>query len=438
MSSAINRRTVLYIAWPIILSNLSTPLLGLVDTAVIGNLGDPALIGAIAIGAMIFSFVYWGFGFLRMGTTGLIAQARGASDNDEIRASFYRALTLAICIGLALMLLQGPIATAAFSIIDGGRAVESAATTYFTIRIWAAPFSLAYLAVLGYLLGNQLSSSILGLQLLLNGVNIILDFVFVVGLGWGVAGIAAATIIAEVLATSIGLILVARHMSKAHGGLAIPAQLLRNADAFVRMLSVNGDIMIRTLCLIFAFAWFTNEGAAAGELLLAANAILMQFVSFSAFFLDGYALAAESLVGHAVGGKNKKQLDLTLRYISELGLVTACALALTFHLGGPLMIDLLTNVEAVRSVAREYLLWAVAAPILSLWCYLLDGVFIGATCTREMRNAMIISLAIYLAAWYVLSPALANHGLWLSLHIYFIARALSLMVYLPTLRGRTG
>ena len=227
-------------------------------------------------------------------------------------------------------------------------------------------------------------------------------------------------------------------MSKAHGGLAIPAQLLRNADAFVRMLSVNGDIMIRTLCLIFAFAWFTNEGAAAGELLLAANAILMQFVSFSAFFLDGYALAAESLVGHAVGGKNKKQLDLTLRYISELGLVTACALALTFHLGGPLMIDLLTNVEAVRSVAREYLLWAVAAPILSLWCYLLDGVFIGATCTREMRNAMIISLAIYLAAWYVLSPALANHGLWLSLHIYFIARALSLMVYLPTLRGRTG
>lgn len=428
---------MLFIAWPIILSNLSTPLLGLVDTAVIGNLGDPALIGAIAVGAMIFSFIFWGFGFLRMGTTGLVAQANGAGDVDEVKATFYRATILAAMIAFMLLLLQKPLAIIAFSLIEGSDAVESAALTYFTIRIWGAPFSLLHLAVLGYLLGQGKSTLILWLQLLLNGTNIVLDVVFVVFLGWDVAGIAAATLIAEILAATFGLFLVLRHMRTAYGSSGVRWEQLKDIPALVRMLNVNRDIMIRTLCLIFAFAWFTNEGAKAGDVLLASNAILMQFVSFSAFFLDGYALAAESLVGVAVGARNEEQYSLTLRYICELGFANSLLLSGAFFFGGPFVIDLLTNVPEVREASRVYLVWAIAAPVVSLWCYLLDGVFIGATCTKEMRNAMIISLLAFLAGWYLLQGPFGNHGLWLSLQLYFIARALSLAWYLPNVRTQT-
>lgn len=438
MNTVVTRSTVLFIAWPIILSNISTPLLGLVDTAVIGNLGEPALIGAIAVGAMMFSFLFWGFGFLRMGTTGLIAQARGAKNSEEVRAAFYRALFLAVSIGIILLLLQGPIGAAAFSLIDGSLEVESAAATYFQIRIWAAPVSLTYLVVLGYLLGHQKSTAILWVQLLLNGTNIILDFIFVVGFGWDVAGIAAATVIAETLATTVGLSMVFSHMKATYGKVGIDTRFLSNIDALSRTLTVNRDIMIRTLCLIFAFAWFTNQGAASGDILLATNAILMQFVSFSAFFLDGYALAAESLVGTAVGASNRKQYDATVRYINELGLATATALSLGFLVAGPYIIDILTNITEIRASAREYFPWVVAAPLVSLWCYLLDGVFIGATCTREMRNAMMLSLIAYLLAWAVLHPLFGNHGLWLSLHVYFVARAVTLWLYLPRVRQLTS
>ena len=437
-TTGINRLTVLVIAWPIILSNLSTPLLGLVDTAVIGNLGDPALIGAIAIGGTVFSFLFWGFGFLRMGTTGLIAQARGANDQAEVKATFYRATILAGTIALALLLLRKPIAAGAFALLDGSDAVEAAASTYFSIRIWAAPFSLIHMVALGYLLGHGKSTTILCLQLLLNGTNILLDIVFVVFMGWGVAGIAAATLIAEALAACAGFALVLHHMRDSYGSIFVDRARLSDLPALVRTLNVNRDIMIRTLCLIFAFAWFTNEGAKSGDVLLAANAILMQFVTFSAFFLDGYALAAESLVGVAVGARNRRQYSLTLRYISELGFVNSVILSVLFAVAGPWVIDILTNVPEVRATARDYLIWAIVTPAISLWCYLLDGVFIGATCTREMRNAMIASLLAYLAAWYVLQSGFANHGLWLSLQVYFVARAASLAFYLPSVRRLTA
>jgi MATE family multidrug resistance protein len=442
MASQLTRNTVLVISGPIILSNISTPLLGIVDTAVIGNLGDPALIGAIAIGAMIFSFLYWGFGFLRMGTTGMIAQAKGAGDAVEIRAIFYRALLLALLIGSTLLVLAHPIELAALMLIDGSPAVESAASTYFQIRIWAAPFSLAYLVVLGYLLGQQKTVTVLWIQLILNGTNILLDLVFVIGLDWGVAGIAAATVIAEVIATCIGLWFVFRHMASSYGSLRVPKQRLKDLDALTKTFAVNRDLMIRTLCLIFAFAWFTNQGAASGDVLLATNAILLQFVTFSAFFLDGYALAAETLVGHAVGAQDQERFSLTLRYTTEIGLLTSVVIGLVFYLTGPSIIDFLTNVPEVRQTAQRYLPWVIAAPVVSLWCYLLDGIFIGATCTREMRNAMIFSLFVYLLTWYVmnwyfLNTSFENHGLWLSLLVYFVARALSLWYYLPNVRRLT-
>jgi len=427
----ITRRRVIYLATPIILSNISTPLLGLVDTAVIGNLGDPALIGAIAIGGMIFSFLYWGFGFLRMGTTGLVAQALGAGNDTQARAAFYRALLIGSLIGFTLLILNSPITHLAFSIIEGSEAVENAALTYFQIRIWGAPLSLALLAIIGYLLGQQDTRSILVIQLLLNCTNIILDIVFVMGFNLGVAGVAAATVIAEFLAFATGMMIVLGRMKQRKHGLKIDLDQLLDTVALKRMFVVNRDIMIRTLCLIFAFAWFTNEGAKSGDILLATNAILMQFVTFSAFFLDGFALTAESLVGNAIGAGKKRQLNESIKVTTQLAFITALALSILFMLIGSPIISLLTNVTEVREAASDYLPWVIAAPVLSIWCYLLDGIFIGATRTAEMRNAMVISLLAYMLGWWVLAANFGNHGLWASLMFYFIARAASLFFYLP-------
>ncbi len=433
----VDRRRVLVLAWPIILSNLSTPLLGLVDTAVIGNQGNAALIGAVAIGAMIFSFLFWGFGFLRMGTTGLIAQARGSKDKKEVKATLYRSLLIAGLIGAILITIQVPIRMLAFQLTDGSHAVESAAKAYFDVRIWAAPASLIHMVALGYLLAQQRTTAILWLQLLLNGTNIALDILFVIVLQWGVIGVAAATAIAEIVAAIAGVFLVHRHIKAFYNNTAVSLSTVFALDALRRTFAVNRDIMIRTLTLIFALAWFTNEGAQRGDVLLACNTILMQFVSFSAFFLDGYALAAESLTGQAVGKKEPRLLDQTLQHISEIGLATAALLSVVILLLGPSCIDLLTNSVEVRESSKIYLPWVVIMPIASVWCFLLDGVFIGSTCTRQMRNAMILSLAIYLAAFYLMAPLWDNHGLWLSLMIYYIARALTLSFYLKNVRNLT-
>ncbi len=406
------------------------------DTAVIGNLGNPSLLGAIAVGGMIFSFLYWGFGFLRMGTTGLVAQAQGAGDHHEVKAAFFRALAVGVLIGLTLVLLQIPIIQLALNLIEGSEPVESAAMTYFEIRIWGAPLSLSYLAILGYLLGQQDTRSILFIQLLLNCTNILLDLVFVLGFDLGVSGVAAATVISELIALLVGGYIVLNRMKKVNHGLSVSRDQLVNPTALKRMFVVNRDIMIRTLCLIFAFAWFTNEGARSGDVLLAANAILMQFVSFSAFFLDGFALAAESLVGNAVGAANKKLLKNTINISTQLAFFTALVVSILIAVSGAVFIDVLTNIAEVRLMAREFLPWVIAAPVVSIWCYLLDGIFIGATRTAEMRNAMIISLMGYLLGWWILTDAvmdLGNHGLWASLMLYFVLRGMTLYAYLPRL-----
>ena len=425
------RWQVVSIAWPIILSNISTPLLGLVDTAVIGNLGDAALIGAIAVGGVIFSFLYWGFGFLRMGTTGLVAQAMGAEDPDLAKTHFLRAAVLASLIGFILVVFQYPILQFALTLIDGSSEVESAAATYVQIRIWSAPLNLASLAIMGYLLGTQNSAHILLIQIVLNGTNILLDFLFVVGFEWGVAGVAYATLIAELVAFLVGILIVTRNLSQQAPLTPVSLKSLLDVTALRHMFVVNRDLMIRTLCLIFAFAMFTNQGAKNGDVLLATNAILMQFVTFAAFFLDGFALAGESLVGHAMGARSKKALRTTIKHVFELGVVTATALSLLFIIIGDTVISVLTNVPAVINASEEYLLWVYIAPIASVWCYILDGIFIGATKTIEMRNAMLGSLLIYLLAFFTLEPLMGNHGLWLSLMVYFLARGASLAWYLP-------
>tara|TARA_Y100001934_G_scaffold200551_1_gene236467 strand:+ start:118 stop:1428 length:1311 start_codon:yes stop_codon:yes gene_type:complete len=420
------RRHLFGVAWPIILSNLSAPLLGFVDTGVIGNLGDAALIGAIALGALIFSFLYWGFSFLRMGTTALVAQASGAGDDGELQATVLRAFLLGLVIGAVILLCREPLAGLAFGIAEGSAAVESAGREYFLVRIWGAPFFLAHLAILGLLLGTQATRAVLGLQLLLNGTNILLDLVFVVGFGWDVAGVAAATVIAEVIAVIAGVVITLKRFPTITNHLA---RVLEPA-ALRRTFAMNADIMVRTLTLTFGFAWFTNQGARAGDVVLASNAILLQFVSFSAFFIDGFALAAEAMVGHATGATNQTRLRAAVRAAVELSVAAAVVLGALFWLLGDTVVAILTNVPEVAAACAAYLPWVIAAPFISLWSYLLDGVFIGAGRTREMRNAMLGSLAIYLCAWWVLQP-FGNHGLWLALMVFFIARAGTLALYLP-------
>lgn len=436
VAAPVTRGRVFRIAWPIVLSNATVPLLGLADTAVIGNLGNAALIGAIAVGAMVFSFLYWGFGFLRMGTTGLVAQALGSGDEVEVRATLMRALLFGGGTGLVLVVLQYPIMLGAFAAVGGSAEVEANAQAYFQIRIWGAPATLATYALLGFFIGLQNSRAALVLQLVLNGLNIGLDILFVMGLHMGVEGVALGTLIAEVFAAGFGLWLALKMLrNRLPDVRLLPFDWTRILDreAIRRTVSVNFDIMIRTLCLIFALAWFTNQGAKSGDVLLAANAILMQFVTFAAFFLDGFAFSAESLVGEAIGARSRARLKEAVLYSTELAVATAVVFSVLFFIAGGLVIDALTSAQDVRAASRDFLVWAAVAPIAAIWCFQLDGIFIGATRTKDMRNAMALSLAIYLAAFYLLQGPFGNHGLWAAMTIFFIARAVTLYARYPAL-----
>ena len=427
----ITHRSVLAIAAPIMVSNLSTPLLGVVDTGVIGQIPDASLIGAVALGALVFSFVFWAFGFLRMGTTGLTAQAFGAEDAHEVRASLGRALLIAAVVGVCLILAQWPIRELAFSLLDGTDRVERFARQYFDIRIYAAPATLANYALLGWFIGMGKARIALVLQLVLNISNMLLDAWFVLGLDMGVRGVAAGTVIAEYLAAAVGIVIAARHL-RVLGG-RWEKQRLFDPLRIARTVAVNRDIMIRSLSLIFVFAWFVAQGAKYGETVLAANAILMHFVSVSAYFLDGFAFAAEALVGKAVGAANRSGLSQASRMTTwwAAGIALLATLFLTAF--GTTLIDLLTVEPTVRLVAREFLPWASLAPLIGVWCFQLDGIFIGATRTPDMRNAMLLSALIFMFAWYALTPY-GNHGLWAALYVHYAARALTLLFYFPGLR----
>lgn len=435
LADTVSHRRIWRLAGPIILSNLSTPLLGAIDTAVIGRLGAAHYIGAVAVGALVFNFLYWGFGFLRMGTTGLTAQALGADDAAELHAALGRAVGLALAIALILLLLQVPVGAVAIGLIGGSPEVQAGAGTYFAIRIWGTPAALTNYALLGWFIGLQRAQTALALQLWLNGVNAALDILFVLGLGWGVAGIAAGTVIAEISAAALGLALAWRILRRQKGaqGQAWDWPRLREPAALRRLLAVNGDIFLRTLCLIAAFAWFTAQSARAGDLTLAANAVLLHFLTFTAYGLDGFAFAAEALVGAAVGARDRRALRLAARRSSLWALLTGAAFAAAFAALGPWLIDLMAEPADIRAEARAFLPWLVALPLVSVWCFQLDGIFIGATRTATMRNAMLVSLLIYLAAWAMLAPALGNHGLWAAFLVFFAARGLTLGACYPAL-----
>ncbi len=432
---AITNRSVRAIAVPIMISNVSTPLLGVVDTAVIGRLPDPAYIGAVALGALIFNFVFWGFGFLRMGTTGLTAQALGARDFGEIRASLGRAVLIAVVVGTLLIALQWPIRLLAFALLDGSARVEELARDYFDLRIWAAPATLANYALLGWFIGLGHARTALALQLVLNLSNMLLDALFVLWLGMGVAGVAAGTVIAETLAALAGGAVALRYLRRA-GGVWSRARLL-DRQRLARAIAVNRDIMIRSAARILVFVWFMAQGAKQGDTVLATNAVLMQFIAVAAYFLDGIAFTAEALVGRAVGAADRALLQRVARLTTAWAALLALLACLAFAALGAQLVDLLSVSAGVREAAREYLPWAALAPLAGVWAFQLDGIFIGATRTAQMRNAMLATLAIYLAAWWVLTPW-GNPGLWAALYVSYAARALTLLYYYPGLLKDTS
>lgn len=426
----ITNRRVLAIALPIVLSNATVPILGVVDTGVVGQLGDPVPIGAVGIGAIVLTAVYWVFGFLRMGTTGLTSQALGADDRGEADALLSRALIVGVLAGLALILLQVPVFWAAFQVSPASSQVEASARIYMAIRVWSAPAAIALFGITGWLIAAERTRAVLVVQVLMNGLNIALDVLFVLGFAWGVGGVAFATFIAEWSGLVVGLWFCRD---------AFRRPFWREWDRvldkvrIVRMAAVNRDIMIRSLCLEVIFVSFLFFGASFGDVPLAANQILLQFLHVTAYALDGFAFSAETLVGNAMGRRDKARLRRAALMTSSWGVGVVVVFAAGVWVFGPAVIDLMTTSPDVRLAARDLLPWMVAAPVLGITAWMLDGIFIGATRTSDMRNMAAVSALIYLAAAWALIPAFGNDGLWIAFLISFVARGVTLALRYPSL-----
>nr|WP_245641407.1 MATE family efflux transporter [Paraburkholderia bannensis] len=426
-------RRVLMLAFPIVLANLTQPILGAVDTAVAGHLGSAADLGGVALGGLFFNFVFWGFGFLRMGTTGLVAQSHGAGDLAALRLNVVRAMLLAFGIGALILLVQAPLIRYALELIGGSDEVQRNAQSYCHARIGSAPFALANYVVLGYLLGTQRVRIALAAQVLINLVNVIAVLAFVYGFGWGIAGIGAATATADTVGFVFGAAVLWRLRPRGLAPLAWHS--LTEAAALKRLVVINRDIFLRTMCLLGSFAWFAHVGARQGDAVLAANALLLNFQTFMAYGLDGFAHAAEALVGAAIGARDRHAFRQAVKVNLLWSALGALGFSLVYWAGGAWIIDKLTDQPAVRAAALSFLPWAALSPLVSVWGFLLDGVFIGATRTRELMQAMAVSLAIFLVASWTLVGPFGNHGLWVALLIFMAARGLTLMPMLGRVTG---
>ncbi|ATX66902.1 MATE family efflux transporter [Roseinatronobacter bogoriensis] len=432
---ALTDRRILKIAIPIVLANLSVPILGAVDTGVVGQMGAAAPIGAVGLGAIILASIYWIFGFLRMGTTGLVAQATGAGDLAESGAILTRGVMIGLVAGLVMVLGQVLIMEGAFRIAPASPEVEGLARQYLSIRIWGAPATIALYAVNGWLIATERTRGVLVLQLWMNGLNIVLDLWFVLGLGWGVQGVAIATLIAELTALALGLWL----CRAAFAG----AQWRDRARVFdrvrlKRMWVVNSDIMLRTIALQAAMTGFLFTSAGFGDVELAGNQILWQFLMITAYALDGFAFAAEALVGQAVGARSVGLMRQASIRASIWAFGAAMVMALGFWGAGPWVIDLMATDTDVRAAARVFLPYVVVLSVLGLAAYMLDGIFIGATGTREMRNTVILAVAIYGLVIWLAVPVFGNHGLWMALIVLNVLRGVFLGVLYPRLERRVG
>ena len=430
----VTHRSVLVVAVPIMLSNVSEPLIGVVNTAVIGQLKEPYYIGAIAVGALIFSFLFWGFGFLRLSTGGLSAQALGAGDRTELVAVLVRALMIGLAAGIGLVLLSPLIREAAFNLVGGSAEIRAHGETYFNYRIFAAPAALANYCVMGWFIGQSRAKLAFAVQLFLNLTNMALSAFFVLGLHMTSDGVGLAALIAEWSAVSLALVLAAVILRGM--GAHISWSRILDPVRFKRTLLMNGDVMIRTLCLVFAFTFFTSRGARAGDVIVAANAVLLNLFEVSAYLIDGFAYASEALVGQSVGARNRQRFRAAVWLTSIWAMVLGVICSAVIWFFGPTLIDLMTLSPEVQETARTYLPWAAVAPLLGVICFQFDGIFTGAMATKDMRNMMILSLAIFLLAWRLLEGPYGNHGLWAALDIFFIARGVTFATRMPSLERR--
>lgn len=421
-------KQILRLAIPNIISNLSVPLLSSVDTALLGHLDKISYLGALAVGSIIFNFVYWGFGFLRMGTTGLTAQAYGNENQQEVKLILIRTLLFALAGGLLLILSQQIIAVVSFKLIDASYDVQKYGLEYFYIRIYAAPATLALYAFHGWFLGMQNAKYPLILTVVVNVINIFFDFLFIYRFHMTADGVALGTVIAQYGGLLLATILFLKkyttldlRKNKSH---------IFNITAVKRLFKVNSDIFIRTLCLIFALSYFTAKSAQWGDEILAANTILMQLIIILAYGIDGFAFSSESLVGKYIGAADRSNLKKTIRFSFYWGIGMGVCISLIYFLFGTHILRIFTDQENVVQLAMNYFSWVIIAPLINGFCFIWDGVFIGATATKAMRNSMIFcTFLIYLPVYFVFHQALGNHSLWLALTVFMIMRGVTLTIY---------
>ena len=406
----VGHRRVLGMAIPIVLANLTQPVLSTVDIGIAGHLGSGAALGGVALGGLFFNVIFWGLGFFRMSTTALVAQARGADDPAAARGHLWRALGLAVLVGAVLVAAKALLVPVAIDLLGGGAEVRQAGIAYAAARLWSAPFALANYVILGFLLGSERATLALAVQGLINLVNIGCAFLLVRSLGLGIAGLGAATATADMAGFAVGMGILWR--LRRDDLPPLDWRGLWTGPAIQRLVVVNGDIFLRTLCLVACFIWFTHAGAALGDVVLAGNALLLNFQTITSYLLDGFAQAAESLVGGAIGAQDRHAYRRTVWISTLWAAVIAVVMGLVFLAAGTAMIDFLTDAPEARTQAIAYLPWAIALPFVSVLAFQLDGIFIGATRTRDLRNGMAVAVVAYLAMANGFALLWGNTGLW--------------------------
>lgn len=433
---ALTRKSIFQQSWPIMLANAAAPIVGLVDTFVIGRYSTTTALAGIGLGAVIYGIAYWGFGFLRMSTAGLAAQSDGANDPSAVQAHLFRAVPLGLLIGLLIFLSQGLLLAGAFKVFTASSTIESSAATYIGARLWGLPATLASIALMGWFVGISRSQLALKMQIILNVANVILSPLFVINFGWGLWGVGIASAIAEWCGLAAGLWLAYSEI-KRRGGFKIETltkKQLLDPSALRKLGVTNSNIFIRTIALTIGFSFFGNAAATQGVIFLAGYHILMQFITMVALVLDAFAHTAEAVTGAAYGAKDRERFDRAVKLTTEFSILFAVLISGAIFLLGPYLIDFLTNDSDVIKSARTYLPYCALAPIMGFAAWQMDGVFIGTTKTREMRNAGIAAVIIYLAIHHAIAPSLGGHGIWIAFLGYYVTRALTLAVYYPKIR----
>lgn len=427
---------ILHIAIPSIISNITVPLLGLIDVTIVGHLGSASYIGAIAVGGMLFNMIYWVFGFLRMGTSGLTAQSYGAHDLKEVTRILLRSTSISLILALALLILQYPIRLIAFELIDTSAEVQQLATLYFHICIWGAPATLGLYSFSGWFIGMQNSRFPMFIAITQNIVNIVASLLFVFVFGMKVEGVALGTLIAQYAGLFMAYLLWLRYYRPLRK--YISRKQLFTHDAMKRLFQVNRDIFLRTLCLVAVTVFFTSTGAAFGDVVLAVNTLLMQLFTLFSYIMDGFAYAGEALTGKYIGAGNRQELQRTIRHLFGWGIALSLAFTLLYGIGGKEFLGLLTNEQSVISASGDYFYWVLAIPLAGFAAFLLDGICIGATSTHIMLKAMVVASGSFFLIYYSLHNVLNNHALWLGFIVYLALRGIMQALLLNSSSLRTA